>query len=280
MNILSKYLLLFLVFLSQNETGFSQLHYDTISVFRVKDYPSSMFQIKYDSSRFGDYTIEVVHVLNVSYPGIVDSTHPSELTDALSCKGWLFLKKGTKTVQTMCYANMDAVGGCSGIYIPEKQPRQDYFLVAKYGDYNGNTILIHKDGTITNLPGGFLQISPDNRYLFSNFDSDQPGVTIFDFDSHKILLTPDSSEFDSTLREPYIQTCYYKNHNYMARVFTDDEEGENPDTLHITVATYDFKKNMLIYTKANKDFFKSSDALPDYTPNDVTDGHKSCNCGR
>ncbi len=277
---ISKYLLLLFVILSVNEAIFSQLHYDTITVFRVKDYPSPMFQISYDSSRFGDYSIEVVHVLNVSYPGITNQEHPSELIDYLDCKGWLFLKKGTKTIQTLCYPNMDAVGGCSGIYIPKKQPRQDYFLVAKYGDYNGNTILIYKDGTITNLPGGIFQVSPDKRYLFSNYDSDQPGVSIFDFDNHKALLTPDSAEFDSTLREPYIRTWYYKDHTYMARVYTDDEEGEHPDTLHITVGRYDLKNNNLTYSKANKDFFKKAVELIDYSPYDFKDGRKSCNCGR
>jgi hypothetical protein len=277
-----KYLFFAIALLSLGRVAFSQKSYKSYKQFKAKDYPETMFKIRRDSAHFLNYSIELIHVLNVSYPGIQDATSTEIDPNFFDCRGWLFLKKGEKVAHTIYYSNMNAVGGCSGVYIPAVQPRKDYFLVVKNGDYDGNIIIIDSTGNITKEKGGgSIQVSSDKRYMFADYDSDEPGITIYDFEKHKTLFTPDSPEVDSNLKGQFqIGAWYYQDNKYMARVYTDAEEGENPDTLHISVATYDFKKNMLIYSKKDKGFLKSTNALQDYDYYEYSDGMANCNCGR
>ena len=275
------YLVLLITFLCVTQDLFSQKTVDYIKQFKTKDYPTSMFQIRYDSVNFLNYSILIVHVYNVSYPGIVDSTYTLRDSNYFDCRGWLFIKQGKKVIHTIYYSGLNAVGGCSGIYLPHVQPRKDYFLIVKYGDYDGNIIILDAYGNVTKEMGGSIEVSPDKRYLFSDYDSDLPGVTIYDFEKHKTLLTPDSLEIDSGLGEPQIGRWYYQDNKYIARVYTDAEEGEYPDTVHITIATYDTKKNKIVYSKKDKGFLKNSNLLPgSFDVSVFSDTTNRCNCGR
>jgi hypothetical protein len=83
--------------------------------------------------------------------------HPKKNTaNQFACRAWLYIRKNRKTVSKKFY-DIDPVGSCSGLYLPSQQPLKDYFIISKFGDYDGETLLIDASGKLTTLQGGALQ---------------------------------------------------------------------------------------------------------------------------
>lgn len=260
---------------------FAQQKNEHIKPFAAKDYPAKWYDIRYDSSNFKEFAIKVIHVLNVNYKPDIDITNMKDDPNNFTCRGWVYIKnnKTQKVVDTLYYADMLGGGGCSGIYMPSIQPRTDYFVVVKNGDYDGHLIIVDSLGNVTiEKGGGNLQISTDKRYLFSNYNSDIQAATIFDFNKHKTILTADSVLNGS--EEPVIMDWYFKDNQYMAQVHTDREEGENPDTLHITVGIYNFDKHNITLQQKEKDYLQQENKLTSFDLYPFYDTYHSCNCGK
>jgi hypothetical protein len=224
---------------------------DRFEPFNRSDYPEEKFQIISDSIRFKDFVIEIRQVRNKS------GYNP------FSCRAWLTISNKSKSIYQRFFKSIDAVGSCYGLFIPFKQPRQDYFILSKLGDYDGRIFIIDSNGNVIEKPGGPFSVSDDKRYLFSDYYSDESGLTVFDFIKGHCL-------FSGTIT-PRLFKWYYKDHKYISRVDLLNNK-ISPDEYYY----FDLTTNKLIFFKQKKDFLKPEDELQGYNDNN---SRRFCNCG-
>jgi len=118
-------------------------------------YPREKFQIKLDTISFSKLNIEIRQVKTIDNSG-QDST-------SFYCRGWLTIKKGNKILVKQYFKSIEGVGGCSGFFIPARQPRKDYFIFSKFGDYDGSIYIFDTTGKLEQKAGGIFYISKDKR---------------------------------------------------------------------------------------------------------------------
>lgn len=157
---------------------------------------------------------------------------------------------------------IDAVGSCYGIFLPLLQPRNDYFILSKLGDYDGRIFIIDAKGNVTEKLGGQFYVSKDKRYLFSHYYSDESGLTVFDFTTGQTIFLE--------IITPRLFEWYYKDNKYI-RVDLLNGQISSTDYYYFESVT---KK--LILFKQNKDYLKPEDKL---TPYNDKNTRRFCNCG-
>jgi hypothetical protein len=221
--------------------------------FKKTDYPASKFVTKVDTSLLGQVQI------------IITMTHPKNSSVAkFLCRSWLTIKKNNKILEQK-YFDIEPVGGCSGLYTPTKQPCKDYFIISKFGDYEGQTLLIDTTGKLTILTGGAFSTSTDNNYLFATYDSDISGITIYDLKSKKLIL---SKEKDDEVR---FNEFYFQEGNYFVSLDSDET------TKEVSVGIIDIKNKKVSVTKKPKTFLKEANKLKTYN---AVQSLTKCNCGQ
>lgn len=232
-----------------------QIH-DNFEPFNSSDYSKNKYQIKLDTVSFCKLKIEIRQAKLIDNK----TNTPSDFY----CRGWLTISRDGKTINQIYFKTIEAVGGCSGLFIPDKQPRNDCFIISKFGDYDGTLFMIDTTGTVTEKLGGVFYISKDKRYLFSSYDSDLSGLTVYELNKKLIL-------FSDTL-EPYLAEWYFQDNKYFALV-NEDVVSVNA----IKIATFDFTSNKIKVTKVDKSYPKTENKLTIF--NDYSNA-KDCNCGQ
>lgn len=169
----------------------------------INNYRSDSYYIKTQLYTFKEYVIEVTHI----------SPKENNKEAGFACRFWITVKEGNKVIDGRYYADCKAFEGCSGIYADKLQP-EDYFILTKYGDYNGELLIIDSTGKIQKYYGGLYHISDDSKYLFSTYDSDISGITIFDLSKNKLVFTSESLD-------DYIYGIYYRDGQYFGVVQQD-----------------------------------------------------------
>jgi len=224
---------------------------DKFESFRRSDYPVEKYQITSDSVQFKDFVIEIRQVRNKSG------------YEPFSCRAWITIFNSGKPIYQKYFKAIDAVGSCYGIFIPLSQPRNDYFILSKLGDYDGRIFIIDSKGVVTEKPGGQFSVSKDKRYLFSDYYSDESGLTVFDFNTGQTL-------FSETIA-PRLYEWYQKDNKFISRVELLNGQTSNTDYYYI-----DLSAKKLIPFKQNKDYLRSEDKLSQYIDNNT---RRFCNCG-
>src|ERR1035437_10332779 len=79
---------------------------DKFETFKRSDYPNEKYQITSDSIKFKDLIIEIDQVRNKSGD------------DSFSCRAWLKISNKSKPIYQRFFKSIDAVGSCSGLFIP------------------------------------------------------------------------------------------------------------------------------------------------------------------
>lgn len=253
--------LVIIIFIVLNGTFcFSQTTYK-YKPFKSYDYPSNKYKILTDTASFSKFKIKIIkiHPINNQY---TDSTF-------FYCRVWLTVKQGKKTIIQKYYKSIEPVGGCSGLFIPENQQRKDYFIISKFGDYDGSILILDTTGRITEKIGGSFYISKNRQYLFSNYDSDAEGLTVYDFKNNRVLY----SKMESILYR--LGDWYFQDGMYFAIAYDENSE-EKEQQQNIKIATFDFKRNKLVITTVDKLYMKDKNKLKLY--NDFEHDEK-CNCG-
>lgn len=235
-------------------TTFGQV--DNQKTFKNSDYPTSKYSIKADTFDFVDFKIELRQAKLRDYK-TYDST-------AAYCRIWLTVKKGNAVVDKLFINDCEAVGGCSGIYISEEQTRKDYFILSKFGDYDGRILIIDTTGKIKSFIGGHYYLSADNKYLFSPYSSDLSGLTVYDLSKNQVLFSSD------TIRT-YLADFYYYDNKYFAIVSDDVKKINQTD-----IVTYDFKTNKLILTTVDDKYIEKAKRLKSYN----VFQYAPCDCGQ
>ncbi len=221
--------------------------------FNKADYPVSKFVNISDTSYLGQVKI------------IVTMSHPIQNSDVnFSCRSWLTILKNNK-VTTRKFYDIEAVGGCAGLYKPTIQPCKNYFILSKFGDYAGQTLIVDTNGKLTILIGGAFSISTDKHYLFATYDSDVSGITIYDLKNKKIILSKES------MGEERFNAFYFEDGTYFVSMEHNDTSKE------ISVGILDVKNKKITMVKKPNSFLKNKLKLKMY--NEVQSLAK-CNCGQ
>ena len=140
---------------------------------------------------------------------------PNKDNSYFSCEAFIRTSIDGKLIQNRSFERIEAVGGNYGINYAETQPLEGYFLLSKYGDYEGELLIINRFGEIKSLFGGNFFITADKNYIVSNWDSDLSGFSLIDINN---LNTKESNELDF-----YFGEWYYKGGNYYTAEWTGSE---------------------------------------------------------
>lgn len=225
--------------------------FDKFEPFISSDYPKEKFQVTIDTFEFFGMSIESRMVRDNSNQGAFD------------CRAWLSItKKGVIKYQRY-FKSIIAVGSCFGLFAPITQPRHDYFLIQKSGDYNSIIFIVDSIGNITEKFGSGLSVSKDKRYLFSH-SSAEGILTVFDFSYGRCL-------FSDTINTN-LGAWYSQDNKYISPI-----SHYKPELFPETYAIFDLTINKLIISKKNDIIPDPINRLPNYLDRDnIID----CNCGR
>jgi hypothetical protein len=235
-------------------TTFGQV--DKHKTFKNSDYPTAKYTVRTDTFNFAAYKIELIQAKLRDYK-TYDST-------AAYCRIWLTVKKGNSTIDKLFINDCEALGGCSGIYVSKDQTPKDYFILSKFGDYDGRILIIDTSGKIKSFIGGHYYLSSDIKYLFSPYSSDLSGLTVYDLSKNQVLFTADTIRI-------YLADFYYSENKYFAIVSDDIKKVNQTD-----IATYDFSTNKLVVSTVEDSYIAKSKRLKGY--NIFT--YAPCDCGQ
>jgi len=139
---------------------------------------------------FGKYEIVIRHLRRIKFPTqeqINAGIRPLWFSEFLE------LWERGKRIGKLDFEDIQPLGSKAGIFLPLKQESPGHFILTKYGDYDGRTIIITDDGKLFNLVGGTYRIFR-HRYLVTPRalpDIDEQGeFSVFDLKKNKVLVTP------------------------------------------------------------------------------------------
>ncbi len=165
------FLLIIFIFNSYSNTS-------SVNNFNPNDYSNDSFNLTKKSYPFGNIEIQIIQAKKIK----------NKKKSPHICRAWLNILKSNKIINQKFYNDIEAVGAEFGLFVPEKQPFENHFIVIKIGDYDGRLFLINKEGAVLDYRGGKFFITDDNKYLVCQYDSDKSIITIFDIQKEKFLF--------------------------------------------------------------------------------------------
>jgi len=220
-----------------------------------QDYPEAKYSVKLDTFFLKSFTIYLIQA-KLNDDKYWDST-------SAFCRVWLTVKEGTRIVDNLFYADCEAVGGCSGVFY-DYQPNKDFLIFSKFGDYNGQLIIVDSTGKIQKFLGGRYYLSNNLEYIFSIYDSDISGLTVFDLQRNELV-------FSSGRVEDYLADFYFLDNMYFA-VVGDDVKMDN----QTNILTFDFAGKKLKKSTVDDQYIQKAKRLNAY--NRFT--YAPCSCGQ
>ena len=133
------------------------------------------------------------------------------------CSAEIMVYKNNKLLDSLKFDAIEALGGCYGIYV-YSQLIDNHLIISKYGDYDGRTIVINETGRMVSIIGGNVYYDKESSLLFSIYDSDLSGFSIYDLKSEMVLL-----EMEDMSARPI---GFYKNDNSFYIQTIDDQTEE------------------------------------------------------
>lgn len=106
------------------------------------DYNEETYTTDYNTLRFKDVKIIVTEIFNKKYFE----------NKRLYCRAWVYVYKNEKVTDSVYFDNMNAFGGCAGLYWKKIQAA-NFFVMSKFGDYDGRVLVIDSSGVIITCPG-------------------------------------------------------------------------------------------------------------------------------
>jgi hypothetical protein len=105
---------------------------------------------------------------------------PAPEQQPIYCSAWLDVTRGEKLLHRLYWSDFEPVGSSFGLFLPQRQPSPDYFVVLKLGAYDGRTLIVDRSGHIFDLRGGSFFVTDDHRHLVSEWSADVFGASSFD----------------------------------------------------------------------------------------------------
>src|SRR5437879_13728514 len=149
-----------------------------VQAFKPKDYPAGQFQVSENHYTHGQVTVRILQAKKAT----PDSSSPH------TCRAWFEVEKENRLLKRLYYDDIDASGFSYGIFVPKRQPLPDYFVAVKEGDYDGRLLLVAKDGTLANLPGGFYFLTTDQRFVIGEHATDSSELVVIDVVRRQVVI--------------------------------------------------------------------------------------------
>lgn len=230
-------------------------------------YPASAYATYVDSFNFGRVTIRLANIKARERQSV-----------SFWCRGVVAVTYNSDTIFSRYYADIDAAGGCSGIYM---QPimRGGYMFISKFGDYNGRTLAMDTTGKVLDMRGGITYYNPLIDWIIAEHNSDIGGLSVFNTKTGKLV-------FDS--EEPQINgdTCYIcgryltdvrYDERYLYVVYMNDAENANQQSGLVRSFRFEHDTQQMSLVPVPIAYI---DALPQMEViNDVLGSNANCNCG-
>ena len=133
------------------------------------------------------------------------------------CTAEILVSNNDKLLDSLKFDAIEALGGCYG-FIVYSQLIANHLIISKYGDYDGRTIVINENGRIVSIIGGNVYYDKGSSLLFSIYDSDLSGFSIYDLKSDILIF-----EMEDMSARPI---GFYKNPDSFYIQTIDDETEE------------------------------------------------------
>lgn len=206
---------------------------------------SDSFTVMTSTYTFNKLDIEIVQAKKGK------TSETTKEADNVRCgRALLNVKRDDNIVDQKYYHDFEPFGGNYGLFVPPHQPSKTFFLVIKYGDYDGRLLIINSLGRIEDSPGGNYFITQDKNYLISDYDSDNNGLTV-------VNLKTGHVEFSTNISDSQYQ-WYLKDNKYY---FTISEwlpqNGGNPSERNNIIYYLDLNGKAVHKKHSSRDFIKS-----------------------
>ncbi|HEY1204089.1 MAG: hypothetical protein ABSH46_21285 [Bryobacteraceae bacterium] len=170
-----------------------------VQAFDPEAYPSETFRVTEGRFLLGDVTVRIVQARKTTY----DTSPPS------ACRAWFEVRKQGRLLKRLYYDDIEALGGWYGIFVPKKQPLPDYFVAVKQGDYDGRLLLVARDGSLADLPGGAFFVTPDKRFIVGEHSMDTDVLAVADVARRRIVIDGERSREIPQVAEWYQDASGY-----------------------------------------------------------------------
>jgi hypothetical protein len=175
------------------------------------DYPAGVFRVSNREYAHGSVTVRIIEAKRIQESAIPPSY----------CSAWLEVRQGDRVLRQIHYDDIEPVGFSYGIFVPKRQQFADYFGAVKEGDYDGRLLLIGKDGTLSDLPGGFYFVTADKRHLIGLHAMDSDSLVVIDSALRQVVFNGEKEGV------PEVHSWYLDDAGYF---FTevDQRDGSQP----------------------------------------------------
>lgn len=187
--ILSTAIIIFLSCKNESKNEQQEIVEDSIIESEIKQIEKESVSQNIDFTN-GNITAESITLKNITV-SIVQKRPPKDNYD-FSCHSKIISTKNNKTIDSLIFKDMEAVGGSYGLTDPIII--NNHIILTKHGDYDGRTIIINENGQIFNIIGGENYIDEDAELLFTIYDSDLSGYAVFDLKSDSLIMSVDKTE--------------------------------------------------------------------------------------
>lgn len=167
---------------------------------------------------------------------------PKDNSYDFSCRGLIRTIHANKLIDELKYRDIEPVGSSYGITFSKKQNLPDLFIASKFGDYQGEIIIVGENGKIINFEGGQYFITHNEDYLISEWSSDLSGLSVYDLKNKRIIF---KQQLDI-----YLSSWYYDNGIYYTSEWNGEKETEK--TFQIDFGGFELKKSTLKINERRK----------------------------
>lgn len=187
-------------------------------------YFDNEFNIEFQTFTLDSVIIDIAQIFRKEFDG-----------DNFNCKAIIQTTKKNRIIDELYFENIEPVGSSYGICFNEKQPNKEFLIGSKYGDYSGEIIIIDQNGKVINESGGDYFLSANKRYVISDWYSDLSGITVFNFETNKVVCSKELPV--------YLSKWYENAEKYYAAKWSGNKE--NDDVYEFDLDCFSFKKTEL-----------------------------------
>jgi hypothetical protein len=159
-------------------------------------------------------SIKNIDVIITQYKSLIKSP------DIPYCRAKIEIFKNEEKIDSIEFSEIEAVGGHYGLLV-YNEIIKDHIVISKFGDYDGQTIIVNNKGEKFLTIGGCVSVDNDNGLLFSIYNSDLSGFSVFDLNIDKEIFK--MTDIEDRPREFY----KYSNNRLLYRATNDETEDES-----------------------------------------------------
>jgi len=122
------------------------------------------------------------------------------------CSAKILIYVSGQKKDSIIFPSMEAVGGDVGLFLC-KDRINNHIIISKFGDYDGQTIVINDRGQKFVFGGGRNYADKEQGIIFCIYDSDLPGFSVFDLTKDQLII--DTADIDGYPNKFYKKGGHY-----------------------------------------------------------------------